>query len=90
MARIALGKLLGTPNALEVLREHGVNPGVLLARHARGDWGEVDAEDWALNDRAVGAKARILSAYRIPDGPTVWIITEADRSATTILLPEDY
>lgn len=61
-----------------------------LARHARGDWGNVDADDWAANDRAIVEGTRLLSAYCARSGTKFWIITEADRSATTVLLPEDY
>jgi len=61
-----------------------------LARHAAGDWGIVNAEDKRLNDRAVRDRGRLLSAYLIANGTKIWIITEADRSATTILLPDEY
>jgi hypothetical protein len=59
-------------------------------RHARGDWGDVDAHDKRANDAAVKQGTRIVSAYVLDDGTRVWIITEADRSSTTILLPEEY
>jgi hypothetical protein len=62
----------------------------LLIRHITGDWGDVDSDDQAANDHAVIQSERLLSAYRLPDGTKVWVITEADRSATTILLPSDY
>jgi hypothetical protein len=61
-----------------------------VARHARGDWGEVPPEDQVANERALARRCRLLSAYRARDGTRFWIITEADRSVTTILLPEDY
>lgn len=61
-----------------------------LGRHARGDWGDVDAEDRKTNDDAVKYGARILSVYTTKSGTKIWIITEADRSATTILLPDEY
>ena len=61
-----------------------------LRRHARGDWGEVDAEDWKSNDRSLQEGTRLLSAYRTRSGIKLWIITEADRSVTTVLLPEEY
>ena len=61
-----------------------------LRRHARGDWGEVCAEDQRANDRAVQDGSRLLSAYRTKTGVKFWIITEADRSATIVLLPEEY
>jgi hypothetical protein len=67
------------------------DPAQLLARHRRGDWGDLGEEDRAANDAAVVDGSRILSAYRLgEDGITVWIITEAHRAATTILLPDEY
>ena len=62
----------------------------LIARHAQGDWGEVGEEDWAANDLALTDGGRLLSAYGLIDGTRIWIITEADRRATTALLPEEY
>jgi len=91
-----LGQLVTTPGALEnVARSHMIH---CLARHMRGDWGCVDAEGAKTNDEAVRLDSRILSAYPIdPQKPctgfgdnTLWIITEADRSVTTFLLPEEY
>ncbi len=61
-----------------------------LQRHAAGDWGEVDAHDKAENEYSLQQGFRLLSAYRLADGTKIWIITEADRSATTLLLPEEY
>ena len=63
---------------------------VLLARHLSGDWGEVCAEDAKENEFSLQHGFRLLSAYRLSDGTKIWIITEADRSATTFLLPEEY
>jgi hypothetical protein len=63
---------------------------MLLKRHASGEWGEVDAHDRSANNRALKDGTRVLSTYTIPGGHRFWIITEADRSATTILLPEEY
>ena len=59
-------------------------------RHRAGDWGEVDAADAAANDRAVSEGERVLSAYTLKDGTRLWVITEADRSSTCILLPDEY
>ncbi|MBI2233673.1 MAG: type I restriction endonuclease subunit M [Micavibrio aeruginosavorus] len=92
-----LGQIVATPGALETSR-YPEQLFELLARHVRGDWGCVDPEDAATNDEAVTAGLRILSAYAIdPALPCagfgencVWIITDADRSVTTILLPDDY
>jgi hypothetical protein len=71
-------------------RPAGVAPFSLLNRHHAGDWGVVDADDWRANDRALQDGTRLLSVYVLPTGERVWIITEWDRSATTILLPTDY
>jgi hypothetical protein len=91
-----LGRLVATPGALEHV--NSTQLAIYLRRHQRGDWGCVGAEDCAANDEAVVEGTRILSAYPIdPDKPckgfgenTLWIITEADRSATTFLLPSEY
>jgi hypothetical protein len=83
-----LGGVYATPGAL-ALAERGVDLGALLARHAAGDWGDLDAHDRAANRRALDHGSRLLSAYRTPAGK-VWIITEASREATTLLLPDEY
>lgn len=87
---VPLGRVLATPGALRELALARVDGASYLARHAVGDWGEVDAEDWAANDRALLAGERLLSAYRLPNDARLWIITEADRSASTLLLPNEY
>lgn len=85
-----LGRAVATPPALDFLRKHKVDPLALLARHHKGDWGEgVDKGDWKANNNAVLDGERILSAYKVAD-EQVWIITEANRSVTTILMPNDY
>lgn len=85
-----LGRLCATPGALTALQEAGETALTYLSRHGRGDWGEVNEEDWLLNDRALEEGTRLLSAYKLKNGTRIWIITEADRCATTVLLPEDY
>ena len=85
-----LGRLLMTPGALTALQASGQSPWAFLVRHLAGDWGDLDAEDKALNDVAVRDGSRILSAYSTVQGAKLWIITEADRSATTVLLPDEY
>lgn len=85
----ALGQTVATPGALKAMEQSGISPLALLSRHQRGDWGDLEEEDKAANDNALKAGRRVLSAYRF-DKVTLWIITEADRSATTILLPEEY
>jgi hypothetical protein len=89
MGPLPLGRIVATPGALEVLAEAGEDPLVLLARHTSGDWGDLDAQDLRENERSLKHGWRILSSYPV-GGKTVWIITEADRSVTTILLPEEY
>lgn len=83
-----LGQTVATPGALEALNEARQSPVEFLARHAQGDCGEVCAE--ALNDEAVKDGSRILSAYRTKVGVKLWVITEADRSSTCLLLPDEY
>ena len=87
--RFPLGKVVATPGhqRLEAVKEV---PLELIRRHARGDWGEVCAEDARENDLSVESGFRILSAYTLSTGVKVWVITEADRSSTCILLPEEY
>lgn len=91
--RFPLGQLAATPGALELLEQHCVSLFDLLARHVRGDWGDVDAEDAHANDRALIHGSRLLSCYTLVHGDAdtrVWIISEADRSVTTALKPEEY
>jgi hypothetical protein len=88
--KFPLGQLAATPAALKALGESGQSPADFLSRHMQGDWGEVCQEDWQLNDQALNDGDRLLSAYRTLKGVKIWIITEHDRSVTTVLLPEDY
>jgi len=88
--KFSLGQLVATPGALEALQQAGQSPADFLARHVRGDWGEVCDDDKRANDEALVHGARILSAYRTLRNVRIWVITEADRSSTTILLPEEY
>jgi hypothetical protein len=89
-AKFPLGQIVATPAAIEAMRVSGQSPGFFLSRYATGDWGEVGAEDWRLNDEALEDGTRLLSAYRTLRGVNLWVITEADRSVTTILKPEEY
>ena len=89
------GRVLATPGALEALEQAGQSVWLFLARHLAGDWGLVDAQDCAANDAALKDGSRLLSAYLLSTGITIWIITEAqddngNRAATTALLPDDY
>jgi hypothetical protein len=70
--------------------EHSCSPQTLLTRHLSRDWGQVPAHDAALNDEALVDGGRLLSSYQIAPGVRVWLITEADRSVTTFLLPAEY
>jgi hypothetical protein len=85
-----LGQVVATPGALQALREAGQRPEAFLNRHIVGDWGDLDDFDRRQNDRAVHQGLRLLSAYRTKRGVRLWVITEWDRSATTLLLPEEY
>ena len=85
-----LGQVVATPGALRALERSEQSPWEFLERHCGCDWGEMGADDRAANDSAVLQEVRLLSAYRLAGGDTLWIITEADRSATTLLLPEEY
>ena len=86
--QVPLGQVVATANANAALPQQEVMDA--LRRHATGDWGDVDDEDRAANDRALRNGARLLSVYHTQDGTKFWIITEWDRSVTTVLLPEDY
>ncbi len=86
-----LGHTVATPGALDACEEANVSPSSLLARHASGDWGEIPPEDARENARSLKYGFRVLSSYPIgEDGQKLWIITEADRSSTCLLLPEEY
>jgi hypothetical protein len=91
-ARFALGRIVATPGALELLAATATDPAELLSRHVRGDWGcGVPPEDARENELSVREGFRIISSYRVgEDGSKIWLITEADRSSTCILLPEEY
>ncbi len=91
--RLEPGRIVATPGALEVLDEAGVEPHELLTRHLSGDWGELDAHDRRENERSLKHGFRVLSSYPVgseADGQKLWIITEADRSSTCVLLPSEY
>jgi hypothetical protein len=90
-ALFPLGQLVVTPGALALLAGAGENPAGLLARHVSGDWGEVPPEDARENELSIREGFRIVSSYPVGSGGArVWLITEADRSTTCILLPEEY
>jgi hypothetical protein len=88
--KFPLGRLVATPGAAEAFERNSQKPTELLRRHWRADWGEVDVHDRQENEFSLVNGLRLLSAYTLRDGERIWIITEADRSATTILLPSEY
>ncbi len=88
-ALFPLGRVVATPGALKLLEEAGEDPLTLLSRHRSGDWGKLNPHDRRENERSLKHGWRLLSSYPA-GGKTVWIITQADRSYTTILLPEEY
>lgn len=85
-----LGRTVMTRGIAVLVEEGRVNPAELLVRHEAGDWGELASEDYEANTAALQRGARIFSSYPLATVPKVWVITEADRSATTLLLPEEY
>jgi hypothetical protein len=89
-ARFHLGGVVATPGALAALQEADEEPLRFLARHVTGDWGELDEHDRRENEFSVEHGLRILSAYTLSTGTRIWVITEADRSVTTLLLPSEY
>jgi hypothetical protein len=86
----ALGQCVATPGALAALDEAGQTPADFLNRHIRGDWGTIDPADKGLNEQAIRDGARIFSVYVTAKGVKLWVITEADRASTCILLPDEY
>jgi hypothetical protein len=88
VARFDVGQLFITPAARDKLHEDDVFN--CFVRHLAGEWGDLDEHDWKANDDAVEYGSRIMSVYDDRYGTRFWIITEADRSATTILLPAEY
>lgn len=86
--RVELGRTLATPGVLAAVPNDEML--AALARHARGDWGEVSAADWKENDFSYSRRLRLVSSYTSSNGTKFWVITEADRSSTTVLLPEEY
>ncbi len=89
-ARFRLGRIVATPGALAALANTGDSPSSFLRRHVGGDWGELDEHDRKENELSLQHGFRLLSAYTLANGTKLWIITEADRSTTTLLLPSEY
>ncbi len=88
--KFPLGQIVATPGAIEFAKERKLDFSPYIDRHVRGDWGDVCNEDWMSNNASLIEGSRIISSYLCKDGEKFWIITEADRSSTCILLPKDY
>ena len=91
-ALFPLGRVVATPGALAVMERLGIDPAALISRHVTGDWGAIHPDDRGLNEQALSDGSRIHSVYG-EDSATderLWVITEADRAATTILRPDEY
>ena len=88
--KFSLGQIVATPGALEAIEKSQQSPSDFLARHLEGDWGDLCDEDKEANDQALIDGSRIFSSYQICKEEKIWVITEADRSSTTILLPSEY
>ena len=88
IAKFRVGRIVATPNALSRLTHDEIL--IAIGRHQAGDWGNVDEHDRCENETSLIQGLRLMSVYHSTDGTTFWVITEADRSATTVLMPEDY
>jgi hypothetical protein len=88
--RFRLGRVVGTPVAVQAIVEAGQTPDFFLRKHVAGDWGDCCEEDRQVNNDALKHGGRILSVYTTLKGVRIWIITEYDRSVTTVLLPDEY
>jgi hypothetical protein len=84
------GRLVATPGALALLKQINKSPLEFLSRHLRGDWGDLCQEDKTENELSLKYGFRLMSSYSITETEKLWSITEADRSVTTLLLPEEY
>lgn len=86
-----VGQTVATPGALQLMNDNGINPSTLIYRHLQGDYGDLCPEDIKANQDALRTGSRIFSSYVINDqNDKIWLITEADRTLTTLLLPEEY
>jgi hypothetical protein len=84
------GQIVATPGALALLEHADISPFEFLSRHLRGDWGDLCQDDKTENELSLKQGFRLVSSYRVSEARTIWIITEADRSVTTLLLPDEY
>jgi hypothetical protein len=87
---VQLGSIVATPAAIRYMNEYSIDARYLLVRHMKGDWGDMGAQDIAANDRALATNERVMSSFKNAGPEPVWVITERDRSVTTILMPSDY
>ena len=85
-----LGQVVATPSAIDLLRSLALSPLIFLCRHSQGDWGNLDEEDRQANREALKNGNRLLSSYQLTRNDRLWIITEASRASTTLLLPQEY
>lgn len=90
VVKFSPGSVVATPGVLDAFRASGDDPLAYLVRHTAGDWGELDEHDRKENELSLEQGWRLLSAYTLSNGVRFWIITEADRSSTTFLLPDEY
>ena len=93
LPKFQTGQVVATPGALRMLQQAGVAPMTLLARHTFGDWGDLGEDDHDANESAIRLGGRVFSSYEVGAGLSatkVWVITEADRASTCLLLPEEY
>jgi hypothetical protein len=89
-AKFNLGQLVATPGALSALEEAGQDAIEFVSRHASGDWGDLSEDDRNENEFSLAHGLRLLSTFTLKNGDKLWIISEADRSSTTLLLPNEY
>ena len=85
-----LGRVVMTSGVHATVQGGNLNPATYLRRHATGDWGDLCADDRKLNDQSIQGEGRLFSSYEVSDQFKLWIITEWDRSVTTLLLPSEY
>ena len=90
VGKFPLGQIVATPGALAALEKFSEDPDTFLTRHACGDWGDLSEEDRKENEFSLAHGLRLLSTYTLKNGDKLWIISEADRSSTTLLLPNEY
>ncbi len=88
--KFELGQVVATPGALAALEQHQISPLTLISRHVGADFGDIDQQDWQTNLAALRYGQRIVSAYTIAPDTVIWVITEGDRSTTTLLMPSEY